>query len=438
MRGRALLTALLLTAPARASVLDIYGFNPRGTAMGNAQAAVADDYTAAFYNPAGLTRRKKVGVGAGFVATFPRLTLDRDYAGPPEAYVDHELPPAFSGFNLGMLFPLGGLIDNRVAVALTAYLPTVNLLRGEGVDPQVPQFYRYQNLPDKFVVLAAGAFEITPWLSVGGGVQVLASLDGAVDVHLELANRRVRSQAVEVEISPAAAAVAGLLVRPLEGLDVGFSYRQAIQLDFALPTSIVIDQLVDLNIDIRGTVLYSPHYLNLGAAYDIAPANLLLSGELGYAFWSLAPDPSPTFTIDIGGELAEGLGLGERLDVGNGAPVELNFRDVPLVRLGLEHRPHEVVRLRAGYTWRPSPAPVPTGAFNYVDNDAHLLALGAGVTFADPLEVRQNPVTFDVVYQATLMADQPVEKSLGAADPVGDYTAGGVIHSVGIAFRHDL
>ena len=85
---------------------------------------------------------------------------------------------------------------------------------------------------------------------------------------------------------------------------------------------------------------------------------------------------------------------------------------------------------------RLSAAPVPTGTFNYVDNDAHLFAIGAGFTFADPLEVRQNPVTFDVVYQATLMADQPVEKSLGAADPVGDYTAGGHIWHTALTLRH--
>ena len=433
------IVALLALAPAAAaSVLDIYGFEPRGAAMGNAQAAVADDHTATFYNPAGLTRRKKVSVGAGFIATFPHLEIDRAYAGPRAGYVDHRLPPDFFGFDLGALFPLGGRFDDRVAVGVSVYLPTVNVLRGEGIDPQVPQFYRYQSLPDKFVVLAAAAVEITDWLSVGAGVQVLASLDGAVDVQLELANRRVRSQAVEVEVTPTAAMVAGLLVTPLPALRIGASYRHALQLDFALPTRIVIDDLIDLDIDIVGTVLYSPHYLNLGVAYDILPADLLISAELSYAFWSLAPDPSPTFSIDIGGELVDGLGLGERLDVGTGAPVELSFRDVPILKVGLEHRPHPRVRLRAGYTWRPTPAPVPTGTYNYVDSDAHVLAVGAGFSFADPLEVRRNPVTLDVVYQATLLSEQSVQKSLGALDPVGDYTSHGVIHSFGVAFRHDL
>lgn len=440
MRRALLGLALALgAAPAAASVLDIYGFHPRGTAMGNAQTAAADDYTATFYNPALLTTRKQVNVGAGFVATFPRLSIDRRYATPAQREIPSTLPPDFGGFAVGAQFPLGGLIDYRVAVGLALYLPTLNILRGEGIDARVPQFYRYQNLPDKYVMLASVAFEIAPWLSVGAGVQTLAGLDGAVDVDLEVANRRVRHRTVQVDVYPTAAPVAGLLIRPLRTLRLGASWRSELQLDYSLPSAIAIDDLVDLSIDIGGTVLYSPHYFNVGVAYEVEPWHLLASAELTWALWSRAPDPSPRFTVDIGGELTEGLGLGEALDIGNGAPVDLRFVDVPLYKLGLEHRPDGgIFVVRAGYVWRPSPAPTPTGAFNYIDNDAHVLSVGAGVTFADPLEIRRNPVHLDVVYQATLMVDREVTKTRGAADPVGDYTAGGTIHSFGIAFRHDL
>jgi long-chain fatty acid transport protein len=429
----------LAASPAAASVLDLYGFNPRGTAMGNAQAAAADDYTATFYNPAAMTQHKKVNVGAGFVATFPQLRVDRDRPTPAQREVPTELPPDFSGFNLGALFPLGGKFDHRVAVGLAMYLPTLNLLRGEGVDSRVPQFYRYQNLPDKYVLLASAAFEFGPWLSVGAGVQTLAGLDGGVDLDLEVANRRVRQRAVQVDVFPTAAPVAGLFSQPTRSLRLGASWRSELQLDYSLPSAIRIDDLLDLNLDIGGTVLFSPHTFNFGVAYDVARWHLLLSGEVSYELWSRAPDPSPRFTVDIAGEIPEGLGIGEALDIGNGAPVVLNFRDVPVFKAGLEHRPAGgPFAVRAGYTWRPTPSPVPTGAFNYIDNDAHILAAGAGFTFADPLEMRQQPLHVDVVYQATLLVDQHVAKSRGVTDPVGDYTAGGTIHSFGISLRHDL
>lgn len=438
MRSVAVLSlAALAAAPAQASVLDIYGYNPRGTAMGNAQAAVADDYTATFYNPAGLTRRKKVAVGAGFMATFPDLYIDRDFQTEEQTEVQSELPPSFSGFNLGAVFPLGGLVGNRVALGIGLYLPTLNVLRGEGIDPQIPQYYRYQNLPDKLVALASVAVEPFDWISVGGGIQVLAAIDGEVALDIEIANRRVERQSLDIEIAPTTAPVLGLLVRPFDGLSVGASYRGELQLDYAIPVDIAIDDLIDLRLDIGGTALYVPDYWNFGVAYDWRGADLLASAEVTWARWSRAPDPSPTFTADIDGTLAAGLGLEDRLDVGNGRPVDLKFRDVPVYKIGVEQRPHPKVRLRAGYTYRPTPAPVPEDVFNYIDNDAHMLAGGVGFSFADPLEVHRSPVSLDIVYQVTVMEEERVAQR-AADDRVGDYDAGGIIHGLQISFRHDL
>ena len=436
MRHLALLT--LLTSLSHASVLDIYGFNPRGQAMGNAQAAVADDYTATFYNPAGLVRRKRVTIGAGLIISLPALTVDRQYQADHQHQIEGVLPQQFTGLSLGAVFPLGALFDNRLALGVAAYLPLLTLLQSDAVDPQVPQFYRYETLPNKFVVLSSLALEITPWLSVGAGVQVLASLDGDIDIDIELANRRVRQRQVLVEFGPRAVPTAGLLVTPLPHLKIGANYRASLQLDYALPSRMHIDELLTLDIDIHGTVLYTPAYYTLGVAYDWQRFRTLVSAELTWARWSKAPNPAPVFELDVQGELPERIGLGERFDVSNGADVDLAFRDVPVLRFGLEHQLHPQIQVRTGYTWRPTPAPLPTEPFNYIDNDAHIFAFGLGYTFADPLEIRRNPMTVDLVYQATVMSQVPVHKRAGVDDPVGDYTAGGVVHSVGIAVRHDL
>ncbi len=428
--------ALLVGLPARASVFDVYGFTPRARGLGNAQVADADDFTATFYNPALLTRRKQVNVGAGYLATFPKLTIDRRYAADFQKEIGNELPESFNGIHMGALFPLGGLFGNRVALGVGVYLPLLRLLAADSVEAQVPQFYRYEALPDKFVVLASIAFEPVDWLSMGGGVQVLASLDGEIDLGVELTNRRLVRRQLLVEIFPTAAPVLGVAVRPTADLRLGFAYRGAIQLDYALPGTIDIDDLISLDLTLKGTVLYTPDIYSLGAAWTLPSQSTVFTGEISYARWSQAPDPSPRVALDVEGSLVEGLGAGERIDISSGAPVDLAFGDVVELKAGVEHRPHRAWALRAGYTWRPSPAPTPDRAFNYIDGDAHLLAGGFGFTFADPLEVRQNPVTLDFVYQATIMAPVVVKKQAG--DPVGDYTAGGAVHSLGIAFRHDL
>ncbi len=81
---------------------------------------------------------------------------------------------------------------------------------------------------------------------------------------------------------------------------------------------------------------------------------------------------------------------------------------------------------------------MPTEAFNYIDTAAHILSVGGGVSFRDPLEIRENQIHLDFAYQATLLRELAVEKTLGARDPVGDYSAGGTIHSFSISLRHDL
>ncbi len=117
---RAPLLLLALATYAHASVFDTYGFGARATAMANAHAAASDDYTAVYYNPAALTVRKSPHVGTGLVLVVPELSIDRD-ADDPSA-PDSELPSTNMGVNLGVLFPLGGLIQNRFALGVGLYM----------------------------------------------------------------------------------------------------------------------------------------------------------------------------------------------------------------------------------------------------------------------------------------------------------------------------
>lgn len=63
--------ALASASHARANPLDTFGFGSRGTAMGGAQSADVSDYTAGYYNPAGLARARRAWRLA--LATFARI-----------------------------------------------------------------------------------------------------------------------------------------------------------------------------------------------------------------------------------------------------------------------------------------------------------------------------------------------------------------------------
>jgi hypothetical protein len=346
------------------------------------------------------------------------------------------LPRAFSGFTLGALTPFGGLLDNRVAFGITAYLPANNLIRAEGLDPQRPQFYAYQSLPDKFNILGALAYKPVDWLSLGLGFQVLANLDGDVRLELDVLNHTYERADIVVKVKPKANLTAGLLFMPTDELRVGVAWRGELDLFYRLPVTAELGSPLRLAIDVSETVLYQPHQIAFGISYRLADPDLLLSADLVWSLWSMAPDPSPHVSLDVGGSLIDGLGLGETLDVNTaGRTLELGFVDTLSPRFGLEYTPIRWMTLRGGYLYRPTPAPRQTGATNYLDNDAHGASLGLAFTFSDPLDVHPNPVVLEAGNQLTILSRRTVFKA-SESDPVGDLSHGGLVYSVGISVSH--
>ena len=433
---RALLALCVLAAPlsASANIFDVYGMGARGIGMGGAQAAQANDYTATFYNPAALARSKRITFGGGFTFTSPELTVTRGLA---ESDFEAVLPQSFSGFHLGWLFPLGGVFENKLATGIVFYVPSINLVRAESLDPQTPQFYMYQNLPDQLVILASLAYEPVEWLSFGVGVQVLADVFGEARFQVDLVNGTFEQYDVRVELIPNAAATAGLHIRPVGGLDIGGTYRQEHGLQFGLPAGIAAGDVIALGLDVGGSVLYTPHQINVGVSWKFDAIDLTVSAEVDYAMWSLAPDPSPSLGIDFGGGLLDAFGLDKALDIGTERPpIELNFRDTVTPRLGLEWTPLEWLAVWSGYYVRPTAAPRASGPFNYLDNDVHAVSLGAAFTFDDPF-VSGRPISIQIASQLGILPRRTVVKE-NRGDPVGDLEHGGFTMSVNVTVNHSF
>jgi long-chain fatty acid transport protein len=426
----ALLVLGCLAGPARANVFEEYGFGARAAAMGNAHVAASKDYTAAFYNPAALTVRKSPHVGTGLNVVIPRLTITHDEAAGADAPADR-LPQTNVGVNLGLLFPLGGLIDNRVAFGAGLYLPTIRVTRVDSLPAETPHFYRYNSLPDKIMLALGAAFEVHETVSVGVGYQFLGSLDGEARVALDLLTQRFTRKELKVDVHADTGILAGVHVRPMPGLSLGFSFRDALQLRYDLVTDVTIKDVGRLVADVRGTSLYTPQQFSWGAAYDPIE-RLTLSADLVWSRWSQAPDPTARFTVTLDGEP---LGF-DSLEA-DAAPVDLGAQDTVGPRAGAEWRMDEAWAFRAGYALRPTPLPAQTGRTNYIDSDAHQVGLGVGFSFPDPLAIHRAPLTIDLAGQLSWLAARRAQK-VDADDAVGSYESGGVIWNVATTIRHDF
>jgi len=429
------LSLVALLAPASgANTFDIFGYNGRSVAMGGALTAGANDYTALFYNPAALTLEPKVNLGAGGTLMVPALYIDRE---ANDGGIEASLPELNAGLHVGWRYPLGGIFEEKVAIGLGVYLPVGRLIGVQGLDPARPQFYLYQNLQDKLVILAGVAYRPVEWFSVGIGVQLLADIDGGATLALNAMNSTFETAGFEIDLVPSGSLTGGLHFTPTPELNIGLTYRGESGLTFVLPVVVSEGDALSLSIDVSQTVLWTPHEFALGISYFIPDVKLLVSVDLTYGMWSRAPDPSPRLSVDIGGRLVEGLGLGSALDISTGTPnIDMQFSDTLTPRIGFEWEPPEWdwLRVRMGYYFRPTPAPRQTGATAYLDNDAHVASLGLGFIFADPFDLKDTPIEVDVAYSATILPRRTALRAKG--DPVGSMSHGGAMHSLAASISH--
>jgi long-subunit fatty acid transport protein len=448
MRRAAWLALVFCAAPlaARANPLTIYGFNPRAVSMAGAHVAEADDASATYYNPALLTRRSRVTFGFGLQYVRPHLSVEEVH----HHFSEDEMPvfpDDFAQWTLGVVFPLGGKVKNRVVLGVALTMPHGYIVRIHTVDPAHPSFYLYQSSAQKLVILPAIAVRIGRYASVGVGLQVLARFGGDTTVAVDLFSRRVRQREMLISLQTTEALVLGASVGPFHGVSAGLVFRQAIGLEYVVPANIVMEDIGSLDLRLQGMALWSPHEFGMGAAWEIPSTHTVVSADLTYALWNQAPSPEVTVVMDTGGPVLDGLGLAAALDLCSDrllrsesgevacVPYSPGFVDNLTPRIGIEHPLSKNLVVRAGYAYRPTPIPNQVGRTNYLDASTHLLSAGLGVTFDDPLDVFERPVTLDFAGQAMLLAPREVDKG---SDGVVDYRFGGSLFEVAVAIRYEF
>jgi long-chain fatty acid transport protein len=421
---------------AHAGSFDVFGYGARGMALGGAMTAVCDDYTAVYYNPAGLSRRDVAQFGTDLYVALPSLDLTPTTELTDPSYAPAS-PPVQNGAGIGAVFPILDALNLGVAIQV----PWDHLLSIELLDPQIPQWYRYDALPGKVQLGAGLGYRVLPWLHVGLGVQSLAALDGGAEIELDPANEQIGRRDLGLELIHTVSPTAGIVVEPpfAPGLTAALSYRGALHLNFGLPILFHMGESLDLTIAASGIALYTPHEFNAGLSWDLAKstnAPLILTADMSWSRWSLAPRPSVEFYLDLEGELVSGAGAEDLLDFRVGSEPAPDFRDTVTVRGGAQWTPIHHLALRTGYAYRPSALGPATGFSNYVDSDAHMLSLGAATQFPNPIEATSRPLTLEFATQLILLDDFDVKQE--TRGPVGDFGGGGHLLTFALTARQEF
>lgn len=436
-----LLLGLIWLAPARAAgPFELFGVSPRGKAMAGAQTAVASDYSAAFYNPAGLTRQPALNWGLGAHLVQPNLRIELEQPLPADSWLEPEEPHTEGGLTLGFDFPVGGKLGDHLALGLALYLPATEIARIKVPDPAVPHYYLYQGGAARMEVMPALAVRWLDWLATGFGLRATGGFDGparyAIDPIAGSVEKREFDTGLVYELAP----TAGLTLGPFWGLRLGLVYRGALGMPIAFPNELAVAGLdIDVTVDTgAAAVVYSPHTVAAGLSFELDDGTLIVAVDLQYMFWSLSPDPSAVFTVTAEGEGLETLGLGDALNMpapGMERTVVPGFKDTLIPRVGVEWRPLDILVLRGGYFFQPTHIPDQTTGSNYVDSSLHAVAAGIGFAFRDPWELFEQQISIDLSVQAFLLTGRSARKA-DANDPVGNWRAGGQLFEGSLAISY--
>jgi len=350
------LAVLSLACGLFANGLNLNGLGARPAAMGGAFVGLADDFTAVFWNPAGLAllKGRTFGLAGDLLLPSARFTLDPTFSMETKA-------KGYGAGLVGYFQPIG----DRIVVGLGAYT-----LSGLGADwasqgfeealvyPLPPAYftpslesYRWRSFIGSITLAPSIAVRINDWMSVGatfnlsyGFFQTSQWAETAVLPTKPPTLVNLGQQDLDVN-GWGFGATFGLLITPSDWLSVGLTWRT--QTNMSLSGTMGIENLDRLGLPVSSdTSLDVPNPTWLAGGIAVKPLDrLTVTFDLQWTNWAKLG------TIDLvfaDPEWAETLT--------DEAALVLNWKDSLQVRGGVEYA-MGTFALRAGYYYDPAPAP---------------------------------------------------------------------------------
>jgi len=409
--------------PAWGHSFDNYGFGSRAIAMGGAMVGFDDQYSAVYYNPAGMAFNKEKGInlGASFLYSMPSLEIKG--AGPNPAASRSNM--AFDeGISVGFSSPLGsGTIGKAISAGVGVYLPfpfTFYILELKSFKPSVPYFIQYENRNHFTMITAAVSYK--PWrkLSFAVGMDILIGCDINANMALEGNKAKV---GVDGPFPWDDTPTAGIQYRPTDWLSFGAAYhgksQDKVKVTAHLDARPLLDEPIPVLLVWRDA--YKPQQVEMG--FGLKPLEkLTVAGAFTWVDFSDYIPPIVKISLDSTSHTTEAM-----QDVLNQyiKTYKYKFNDYWIPRLGAEYQVTEHLSARAGYFYRNSSVPAQTGETSFIDPPTHGIGAGIGIAFSDPLGLIANSIHVDLSYQGQFLQEVKVNKASVANQ---SYTAGGSNH----------
>lgn len=371
-------TAILLSAStAFGSGFSIYEQGAKATAMAGAFIAQANDASAVFYNPAGITSLDDTQLSIGTAIIMPSF----DFQGPTS--VD---PNLYTKAKEGVFPPTHLYATYKITDELVAGFGFFTLFGlgsewpGDWIGRELATFSEVQT----FTLNPNLAYKVSDALSVSVGFQYIVG-----KVILESTTAYVGLPSIETYVESKLEASGtgfgynlGVQYKPVDGLTIGAVYRSNVLLEFEDGDASFTwkDGLsADREALLRGlfpdnlkgsSELELPNLIGLGIAYDVTD-DITAEFDFMQLGWSSYDKLTVNFDKPVGPDKI-------KTEV-----AEKNYEDSYSLRFGLEYRMDEKLALRAGYLRDNHAVPDAFVEPTLPEGDRNLYSLGAGYNFGD-------------------------------------------------------
>lgn len=337
--GITLLLLVGLTVGLYPNGLNLNGNGSKAIGMGGAFVGLADDYSALYWNPAGLIQTKNTTITLFASDVIPSGTYKLDaYGIDAETETKHYITPGFA-----FVRPL----SDKVVIGFYAHVPSGLGAKWKGDQLKLltsGKTYKWESLVGLVSFSPGIAVKLSDIFSLGATVNInygLLKLKRPINALIGQYEEDLRGWAV--------GATFGALFKPSDKFSMGLSFKLPIQTTMSGTAKIPGASILGLpGEDDAERAAEWPLWAGAGIAFKPTD-RLTLTADVHYTNWK-------TMTVIE----MDFYNPGWKLYFEEGANFEMKWKDTLQLRLGMEYKASETLALRAGYYHDPNPSPKKT------------------------------------------------------------------------------
>ncbi|MGB8952576.1 MAG: outer membrane protein transport protein [Candidatus Aminicenantales bacterium] len=405
------LALLFLSSLSLANGLNLNGLGARATAMGGAFVGLADDYSAIFWNPAGMTNFSTKYFGFHGEDIIPSGTYK--FVVPPpfgtgtplvntETSAKHYL-----GGMAAFYYPINKNLVAGISVytpsGLGAKWPTADMaaISNLRTDMEWMSFVGVVSISPALAYKISDAFSIGVAMNINYGMFDVKMYAGEATVGPPLFPVVTTLDFGQYEESMTGwgyGATIGILVKPSPKFSFGLTYKTASTIKFEGEAKISgLSVLVPFGIKASSTLSRDvtwPMWIGAGIAFKPTD-KLTLTADVQYTNWKKIDTIQTSYDDTIW----------KNVLMADEATRYMHWKDATQIRFGAEYKVSKALAVRAGYYTDPSPAPdttlnilLPSYDFNNISFGLGYALNGLQIDFGfEYLMGKERDVSFDKV-----------------------------------------